>query len=40
MGPALPPPAGRVLVAAPTTVFLTLQVRLGDKERNEYVVPQ
>jgi hypothetical protein len=40
MGLALPPPAGRVLVAAPTTVFLTLQVRLGDKERNEYVVPQ
>jgi hypothetical protein len=38
MSPTLPPPAARVLVAAPTSVFLTLQVRLGEKPP-EYALP-
>jgi hypothetical protein len=39
MSPTLPPPAARVLVATPTSVFLTLQVRLGDKPP-EYALPR
>ena len=31
----LPPPAARVLVAPPTSVFLTLQMRLGGRSRDE-----
>jgi hypothetical protein len=38
MSPTLPPPAARVLVAAPTSVSLTLQVRLGEK-LPEYALP-
>jgi hypothetical protein len=37
--PTLPPPSTRVLVAAPTSVFLTLQVRLGTPA-NEYRLPK
>jgi hypothetical protein len=36
----LPPAASRVLVATPTNVFLTLQVRLGDGERDGYQLPR
>jgi hypothetical protein len=36
---ALPPPSTRVLVGAPTSVFLTLQIRLAT-ESNEYRLPK
>jgi hypothetical protein len=39
MSPTLPPAAARVLVAAPTSVFLTLQVRLEYKQP-EYALPE
>ncbi len=39
MSPTLPAPSARVLVAAPTSVFLTLQIRLGAPGR-EYSLPE